>query len=122
MRTLIAFLLMLLAATTVWAAPDKTADKKFWTLTAATFASGIVDEEITQYKLGQLGVREGNPILGQTRKQAYPIIFGLGALSSYGAYRLKKGGATMWWLPQVVTIGVHGFAIGWNLHYRKQEP
>jgi hypothetical protein len=96
------------------AVKKKTADKKFWTLATAAYATAFADEEITQSALSH-GFRESNPILGRSRERAYPIILGLASVSVVESYFLKKGGSKWWFAPATVTIGIHGFAVGYNL-------
>jgi hypothetical protein len=96
-------------------AQSKTADKKFWVVTVASFASTIADEEITQYAIRTHPLREANPILGQTRKSAYPVLLGIGSASTYLSYRLKKNGSDLWYVPQAFVIGSHSFGVTWNL-------
>lgn len=105
------------AGTNYLTVPRKVADKKFWAATVATFASAIADEEVTQYKVRvNPDLHETNPLFGTTRKTAYPVILGLGTYSAISSYELKKHGDKLWYLPETVTVGLHTFAVGWNLH------
>jgi hypothetical protein len=100
--------------TPVPVAKKKTADKKFWTLATAAYATAFADEEITQSAISR-GFHESNPLLGSSRARAYPIILGLATGSVVESYFLKKDGSKWWFAPATVTIGIHGFAVGYNL-------
>ncbi len=110
-----AIALMLLLAVSTSAQPKKVADKKFWTMIAASFASAIADEEITQHALQTGRFREANPLLGRSRKTAYPVLFGIAGAQSLLSYKLKKDNSKIWWLPQTIGIGTHGFGVSYNL-------
>ena len=118
MKLVILLLLVLLISTPAWAKPDK----KFWLFTAAVYGSVVADEEVTQYKLRQNPLlRESNPLLGSSRKRAYPILLGLATSSTLSGYILKRRESKSWWVPQTVAIGIHGFAVGWNLHFHARQ-
>jgi hypothetical protein len=123
MRNLIGALALMFVSTTMFAqgtipAPKKTADKKFWSFAlaayATAYATAFADEEVTQYGIAH-GFHESNPILGTTRLRAYPVIIGLATGSVVESYFLKKDGSKWWFAPATVTIGIHGFAVGYNL-------
>lgn len=117
MKTALAILLALSLAAPMFAQnKPKVVDKKFVALTIASIASAVADEEVTQYLVHKNpNLHEANPLLGDTRKTAYPVMAGFTAMSTYFSYRAKKAGDKTWLIPQVISVGVHGFAISWNL-------
>ena len=96
----------------------RTADRKFWALTAATGAVTVLDVELTQHYLQTAPWhRERNPLYGPqpSRVRMYSTVAAENLLGAYLGYRLKKSRhrrlRRLWWVPQTVVIAGHGAGI-----------
>jgi hypothetical protein len=100
----------------------------WWAANVLAIGAGVADIEVTQWDLRH-GVpgREGNPLMGKTRAQAYAVTGGLEMLSVLSSIHRKR--ATMinsevgieksagwwnrmpWWSPYAGQIAVHAVGI-----------
>jgi hypothetical protein len=72
-------------------------------------AASVYDIEGTQHCIANHTCKESNPLLGQTRAQAYSVSAGLGAAVIFSALQLRKNnhgtvGYALLWVPTVLHI------------------
>jgi len=89
-------------------------DKLFWTLAAGTQAATVYDLQTTRSVLHRCtSCYEANPIM-KPLVPSSPAAFGaaltLSAGSVFGAFKLKKRGVRVWWIPMAAPIAVHTIA------------
>src|SRR5712691_2021905 len=105
----------------------RTADKAWWGLNVASWASTVADVENTELVLRH-GGRELNPLYGPhpSHLRMYAISAPLAGLSTWLSYRWKreddadkiKYGYTArvrWYIAPVINLGAHGFGVGFTL-------
>ena len=125
MRTTLLALVFLLASG-VAEAQNKTADKKFWTVSAAIVGSTIYDIESTYYVFSKCPTcRELNPTFMKSvvyagRPALYAVQGSIDAGVMYMSYKMKKDGRGLnkaWWvLPVAVVVG-HSLAGNHNIRF-----
>ena len=108
-RTRNVLVLIVLSTTTLHAE-----EKLFWTLAAGTQAATVFDLQTTRSALQRCpSCYEGNPIIKPfvlSPPAAFGAAMSLSAGSIYGAYKLKKKGVRVWWVPLAAPIAVHTIA------------
>jgi hypothetical protein len=100
----------------------------WWAANVLAVGAGIADIEVTQWDLRHsVSGREGNPLMGKTRAQAYSVVGGLEVLSVLSSIHRKRAmmindevgihrGANWWnrmpwWSPYAGQIAVHAIGI-----------
>jgi hypothetical protein len=116
----VAFLLISLtaAAQNTWQETRKTADRKFWAMTALSSASTVSDIEVTAHALQNPNCVEHNPLFGShpSRAKMYGVSIPASAAYTMVGYWLKKRGVKLWAVPQLSLTGGH--AVGSALSSR----
>lgn len=108
------------------------AGPSWWAANILAVGAGIADVEITQWDIrsGLLG-REGNPLMGKTRGQAYAMVGGIELLSVLTSLHRKAAmtmndelgiqhsagwtGKMPWWSPYAAQIATHMIGIASGL-------
>jgi len=111
-----AFLLISLtaAAQNTWQENRKTADRKFWAMTALSSASTVSDIEVTAHALQNPNCAEHNPLFGShpSRAKMYGVSIPASAAYTMVGYWLKKRGVKLWAVPQLSLTGAHAVGSG----------
>ena len=99
----------------------KSADKKFWALTAGFVLASAYDIETAFHDKQVLGpyCEEANPVMRPLINSGRPATYALtgvvDGLAMYFAYRLKSRHSKWWWLVPTTQIGAHSIAGSHNI-------
>jgi hypothetical protein len=106
-------------------AQNRTADKAWWLVTAASVGATVADIENTQFCMKDFHCQEGNPIYFSrrpSRLRMYSINAGIMAPMLYYSYKWKReddadraAGRQLakyrWYAIPVINIAAHGFGL-----------
>jgi len=92
-------------------------DKKFMLIGSLILATTTADMELTQHCQNAGTCVELNPTIPRARwaKHAVNVPTNVGVM--YWAYKWKKQGKRLWWVPPMVDIAVHAVGLGSNLRF-----
>ncbi len=95
----------------------KVIDKKFMLLGGLVLATTAADMEFTQACQDAGTCKEMNPTIPRERWAKHMVNVPTNAAVMYWAYRWKKQGKKLWWVPPLVDIGVHAVGLGSNVRF-----
>ncbi len=95
----------------------KVIDKKFILLGSLVAATTTADMEFTQACQDAATCKEMNPTIPRERWAKHMVNVPTNAAVMYWAYRWKKHGKKLWWVPPLVDIGVHAVGLGSNVRF-----
>jgi len=97
--------------------PSQVMDAKFLLLGGLVLATTTADMELTQHCQNSGSCVELNPTIPRARWAKHAVNLPTNAAVMYWAYRWKKEGKRLWWMPPLVDIGVHLVGVGSNLRF-----
>ncbi len=95
----------------------KVIDKKFMLLGSLVMATTTADMELTQHCQNAGTCVELNPTIPRDRWAKHLINVPTNTAVMYWAYRWKKQGKKLWWVPPLADIAVHSVGIGSNVRF-----
>ncbi len=101
----------------VAAEQGKVIDKKFILLGSLVLATTAADMEFTQACQDAGTCTEMNPTIPRERWAKHMVNIPTNAAVMYWAYRWKKQGKRLWWVPPLVDIGVHAVGLSSNVRF-----
>lgn len=95
----------------------KVIDRKFMLLGGLVLATTTADMELTQHCQNQGTCVELNPTIPRARWAKHAVNAPTNIAVMYWAYRWKKQGKRLWWVPPLIDIGAHVAGVGSNIRF-----